>query len=773
MRRERYWIAGLFTLAVLGFGCGENPCRPGETLCQDSCVETSSTPQHCGGCGIVCGGGEVCSAGRCVGEAPQCPTGQAQCSGACVDTRTNAQHCGGCGNTCGEGKGCTEGSCQATCPAGQSPCGGTCVNTSSDPRHCGACGTTCQSGKTCSDGSCVLVCAAGQSECGGACVDTSASPQHCGSCGNVCSSGEQCLAGTCTLPCPAGQTRCEGACVDTASNTNHCGSCGNACLSGTACVSGACGGCIPGLTRCGTTCVDSASDTSNCGACARACGQGESCIQSVCKAPTSCSSALIEAKADAWGNSWDGLERVSANYATAKQTCERFGARLPTASELFRVNATQQGGLGSSSANYLWALTPDSPTAQFTLRLSDGSTASRANDTATKSNYRCICAAATPAFTGNACLGPSGSACFALNGQGGRYNIDARDRPRLSKSGATWECAFYRAHLADYVEYVDGILNGLPNGSGTWLHTGDDARTAAGTVLRWTGTNRTWLADGNTSAVSMATLLPFRCAGPRVASGTHPNTVANEYVGPLGGYKGEKTEPAQGSWVQAHDTCWNRGGHLPSAGELAELIQQGLPNGSDLWLWSSEQAGYYAPDLRAMLVKWTGVAPSFGYSYPNFVTSGAKATAQYPFRCIYYPIDTQYTGPATSACQGGCTRFQLPGAQPAVMWMDNQDRTTSTLASAIGGCAAQGGRLASARDYTEAIRHGLPNGSGVWVSTSDISYDDAATTPIARRIVLRWSAINRDFTEQYSTYATWSTMPTASPYRCVWTNELR
>jgi hypothetical protein len=557
----------------------------------------------------------------------------------------------------------------------------------------------------------------------------------------------------------------------------NCGACGTACGSGVVCTGGVCGSCLAGLERCGQSCIDTSSDPGNCGDCGNSCGQGMACIQGQCRTPASCRDNLISPRTDAWGATWDGLERVANNYTAAKQSCETLDARLPTASELFRVRAGGVYSLGSSSTSYLWALTPHSATHQFMVRLSDGATTTAASTSATtKYSYRCVCAPPTTAFTGSACFGQPSQGCSALQGGGGRYNIDSLDRPVLSKNGAVWECAFYNAHLADYATYVDGILSGLPNGTGRWLHTADDGGSSTDMLLKWTNIQQNWVADVNTASGTLTTLRPFRCAGVSSSTTPYPSSVSGEYVGPRGGYKGESSNPVQATWELAHDTCWDRGGHLARSSELGELIQQGLPDGTGTWLWTADRLGFDGTNFRAALVKWLGVAPAFGYSNPNFVTSGGKASVQRPFRCVYYPLDTQYTGPASGACNGGCIRFQLPGRVPALMWMDNWDRSSALLASAMGNCAAVGGRLASARDYTEAIRHGLPNGSGVHVLTSDLCRDDRSSgnySPRERVTILKWSATNPSFNDQYPSYSTWSNLTTARPYRCVWTNELR
>jgi stigma-specific protein Stig1 len=84
-----------------------------------------------------------------------CPTGQSVCAGSCVNTFTDIGNCGGCGITCTVGQMCTAGQCMTTsCPAGQGLCSGNCVNISTDPLNCGSCGHTCTVGQVCTAGQC-------------------------------------------------------------------------------------------------------------------------------------------------------------------------------------------------------------------------------------------------------------------------------------------------------------------------------------------------------------------------------------------------------------------------------------------------------------------------------------------------------------------------------------------------------------------------------------------------------------------------------------------
>ena len=48
-------------------------CGAGQSMCGNTCIDTSNDSNNCGGCGRVCGGGSVCSNGSCSAP-PQCST---------------------------------------------------------------------------------------------------------------------------------------------------------------------------------------------------------------------------------------------------------------------------------------------------------------------------------------------------------------------------------------------------------------------------------------------------------------------------------------------------------------------------------------------------------------------------------------------------------------------------------------------------------------------------------------------------------------------------
>lgn len=561
--------------------------------------------------------------------------------------------------------------------------------------------------------------------------------------------------------CTAAELACDGSCIDPTNDNANCGMCGRACDQGLVCGNGQCAAdCPMGQETCDGTCIDTQTDSMHCGDCTTACGADEECRAGSCQ--IRCDVMLTAPITDPWGFEWDGLERTAAALDVATTTCAAFGARLPTATELYRVSANQSAAVGQSfNTNTLWSKVPANHLDQATVRLSDAMVTSVPATSAL--SYRCVCAPPQPAFFGaSRCNGPAGSECFTL----GKLNIDKSDRPAARRSSAVAECAAEHAHIADLPVLVEAILAGLP-GSGAAVATADSARYDLSSTLKWT-TAAGWTLAANSGFVGVSAPAPFRCAGPAYVSGTHPATVPNEYVGGL--YKGELTDSATLSWAAAHDACFSRGGHLPRVTEMAELIGQGLPNGTNAILWTSDASGYNGTQFMSAIIRWLGLDKRYPYEYSagaDQTTSWDYKTTPKPYRCIYYPIDPTYTAPAT--CNGNC--FALtPGTGPARFTFDGTDRPAQLPAEAADTCRKLGGHLPSERDYTEAIRGGLPNGTNAQLLTSDQGIGNVS---VGQVIVVMWNSVDTTFDDQYPVHSTWANPATAGPFRCMWTNELR
>lgn len=475
-------------------------------------------------------------------------------------------------------------------------------------------------------------------------------------------------------------------------------------------------------------------------------------------APT-CSDLLTMPVTDSWGQVWDGMEHAPASFEAATAACDQFGARLPTATELYRVNATTSSAIGQSfHTNYLWTLVPWGRTDQASVRISDGT--ATAQPALSPLAYRCTCAPPKAAdFSGTHCNGPPGTECF----RSGRLNVDTNDRAALRRSAAIFECAYEHAHLADLPALVEAVQAGLP-GSNMNLATADQSNYQSSTTMRWIGVMTNWSLVNTLGTVGLVMPAPFRCAGPAVA--VEKPAVPTGFAGSF--YASETVDSPGSAWGIAHSTCMSRGGHIPRSSELAELIMQGLPAGSDTYLWTSDQSGVSGSGttLQTALLRWSGLDLRFPYEWQ---ASGVANTSAWdtksvvlPFRCIYYPIDPAFTEP--TACNGGC--FEVPIVGPSRMVFDSVNRTLSSLAGAHATCGQLGGHLATARDLTEAIRAGLVNGNDIYLFTAEIGGSDALVT-------IWGNAAEPNFTDQYQAGSSYSGINTSRPFRCMWTNELR
>jgi hypothetical protein len=222
---------------------------------------------------------------------------------------------------------------------------------------------------------------------------------------------------------------------------------------------------------------------------------------------------------DPWGNAWDGAQRPGQYYEDAKADCENLGGRLPTATELYKVNASTPivtgetiGTIGQTA--YLWtSIDTSENNKNIAMRISDGAT-ERAFTTNTnvayKRPYVCIWPASkSDILNGINCNGQPGSGCFETES----LLIDSYDRVALDYASAVNDCIADGGHIPTGGEYSVLIHNGLVNGSNNWLWVSDATSVSTLQVLRWSGVGAaTWPTSTNRfSNSAYSTNNRFRC----------------------------------------------------------------------------------------------------------------------------------------------------------------------------------------------------------------------------------------------------------------------
>ena len=139
--------------------CG-NACGA-EQVCQGgACVTSCSSTQTL--CGVASSDAGADASTDASTDASSDASGDASRDGGgayCANFKTDNANCGGCGVICGAGQICSAGACASECVTGQTTCtvmGSTyCANLQSDNANCGTCGTACSTSAVCVAGMCV------------------------------------------------------------------------------------------------------------------------------------------------------------------------------------------------------------------------------------------------------------------------------------------------------------------------------------------------------------------------------------------------------------------------------------------------------------------------------------------------------------------------------------------------------------------------------------------------------------------------------------------
>ena len=297
---------------LLGGACTVS-CGAGTTNCS-GLPRPQTDNGNCGGCGVSCPSGQVCSAGVC---AVSCARGHHQLLGRLPrpPDRPSA-NCGTCGRLRGRGQICTAGSCVVSCrrpdrllgrlprhpdrqrqlrhvrarlPSGQvcssgtaragvaaaaSPTARRLPRPATDDANCGMCGAPAPPGRSAPAASAVS-CADGFTNCSGACRDLTTDDRQLRRLRRACAGGHDLLRRRASAGVVrGGPTNCSGACRDLATGRPP-----TAALravvraAGQICNVGRCvhGGAARRARRpnCSGTCRDLATDNNNCGACGR------------------------------------------------------------------------------------------------------------------------------------------------------------------------------------------------------------------------------------------------------------------------------------------------------------------------------------------------------------------------------------------------------------------------------------------------------------------------------------------------------------------------
>jgi len=459
---------------------------------------------------------------------------------------------------------------------------------------------------------------------------------------------------------------------------------------------------------------------------------------------------------DAWGYTWDGLERSSATWHEADAACRAGGGRLPTATELYRNNATTgTGNLCAARANnYLWTTITNRRERPVTVRLSDGALADATADSTR--HFRCVWPDhRSAAFGGDACHGPPGRGCLSARRF---YHLDREPRPAMDYVASSHECNFHNASLPTVADWTSMIHAGEAGpGDYMWLwaagamyHSSSPyflmpvVRFDPLTAPAFSFTRTDGGDDLGGWAWPHSSPQAFRCMGKRSPDqGVDPSPECQgACFGLVGSAQQGLDRPGRRAplWADSVDRpvvpypvaladCERSGGTLPTINELAELLHAGLPNGTNAWLWTSSPL-YVSGNYRYALGRWTGDGPRAWYATSGAASSDGEHGEQ-AYRCVWHqtlsaelPTCPAGSGPTWDGQSWACEALH-PGddgglateggwRDPWTSVWDGADRPAATRAEASTLCAELGARLPLATELYRvraAAGHGAPEAS--------------------------------------------------------------
>ena len=365
----------------------------------------------------------------------------------------------------------------------------------------------------------------------------------------------------------------------------------------------------------------------------------------------------------------DDSDREALRWSDAAAVCHSAGGELPNAAEMTEL--IHAGWIGGSEA-WLWLTDPirwfDGTNGYYGLALARWTDAGADwwtyvsgrggySPAADARSFRCVFRPSGPPLP--PCQpgqvvnwnGASFSCAQRVDGSsGGQAHVieivddfgnawDGIQREQAAWADAQTTCADAGGRLPTASELYAVRAEGNPH---------DPIGDVTSTSPLWTSTpaagsgNRILVrvSDGASSQVAEDAVQYFRCIWP--ASRGDVLAASNCYGPPDDpcfrtgdGLLADRYDRAAADASAAMEECRAVGGRLPDQRELARLIQSGLDNGSDEWLWIAEPLYWYSGGYGYAVVKWLDAgAPGWEPVYPD-TASWSDPGSFHRFRCVY------------------------------------------------------------------------------------------------------------------------------------------
>ena len=348
----------------------------------------------------------------------------------------------------------------------------------------------------------------------------------------------------------------------------------------------------------------------------------------------------------------DRFERPVASYVAATDECNFYHAHVPTALD-FAENITSGTGLPNGTNAWVWTSDASRYDHNNVVRWTG------AQPNAFDANYSTYQSYSNRGTATNRfrCIGvgyDAGTHPNTINNEAVATETYVKgekfDRGLTAYGAAASACLALGGHLPMERDMMELIRSGLQNGTNLNLWTGDSSRYDNVQVVKWTAQDLDYTDAYSTYAgwANRSGNLAFRC-------GYYP--LDTDYAGPgaagcVGGSDCFALEEGGTVkvkiWIDAFDrspvnfigavkACYAEGGHLATLRDLTEAVREGLPNGSNNPLWTSDASdGSATPTVQVMTARWLNVATGFNATYSTYANDSTKPVATTrPYRCVW------------------------------------------------------------------------------------------------------------------------------------------
>jgi len=277
------------------------------------------------------------------------------------------------------------------------------------------------------------------------------------------------------------------------------------------------------------------------------------------------------------------------------------------------------------------------------------------------------------------------------------------------------------------------------------------------------------LSDGAIQKSTPDKTAAFRCIWPPKQK---PGFAGPRCFGPPGDpcfqhdrhWNVDRTDRMALDWVAASAECAFHGAGLPLLGEWSELLQAGLPGGTNAYNWTGNLVYWHSGGTGSTLVKWTGNPPTYWMPFYPDTYSLDWHTNPHAFRCIGLAHPDSFQKPPQQECSGTCFNVFERRRSPVVA--DGADRDKAGVIQAAEICRQLGGHLPTSTEFFDLLHAGWTAGSNAWLWTISPLYWDFGGYGFN---IIKWKDAGSPFTA-----AGWATSYYASApagpqaYRCIW-----